>query len=112
MRYRNVFLFILVLLPLSLFLVTDPDSGLIDSLQIGAGLLGLLTMLAVGLLGLALLHFSRKGLHDYDTSDINLLGKIAVKDPRGAGLQSIATAILTLAYALVVAAAILGTLLT
>ena len=112
MRTRNAFLTASILIVVLLQIITDPDSGIISGLPIGANLLITITLFSWGFMGLWLLHVARKALNDYDPADFMVLGTIAKKTHEGAGLMAIAVAIKSLAYAIVIAAALIGSLVT
>ena len=108
MRPRNLFLTLLIIIPTTLWMLADPDTRILENLPFGAGFISMLTMLSIALLGIALVYISRKGMHDYPIADFEKLGQSASRSPEGAGQYAIAIAIKTLAYAIVIAAAIIA----
>ena len=98
MRKRHIFLSICIVTFIGLWIGTDPDSGIFQNIPYAAGLINILTSVSGGLFGLVILHYSRKFLMDYKSSDFNLALKAAKDDPVGAGLAAIAVAIMCLAY--------------
>jgi len=111
MRYRSVFIGLMLIIPVTLWLLTDPDSGIIENIPFGGGLISVLTAFSISMLGIALIYLSRKGMHDYPVADFEQLGKTAVRTPEGAASYAIAISIKVLAYAIVIAAGIIGVLL-
>lgn len=102
MRFRNVFIIFGCIMTLLLLVLTDPDSKLIQNLDIGSGPITTLVTIFKGILGTTILFFAGKGMMDYKVADFEELGKQAVRTPEGAGMYAIAVAIKWLALALVI----------
>ena len=101
MHKRTLGIIFITVLVICLLIGTDPDLGLVQHLPIGAGTIITLTFLLKGVLGVVVLHFSRKFFLNYAISDFEELGKIATKSPEGAGSYAIAIAIMILAFAII-----------
>lgn len=107
-RFRNLFLFVGTLLVLSLWVLADPDVGLVQELRIGSSTVATLLFMTKGMLAVVLLYICRKGMMDYLISDFEKLGIKACKTPEGAGMYAIAVSIMTLAFAVVIGLAIIS----
>lgn len=105
MRFRHIYMGLGSLLVILLWLLTDPDSGIIQSLPIGGSTIATLVILLKGILYVALLHLSRKALFDY--LDMGKLFEVATRSPEGAGKGIIGIAIAMVAIAIVMLAATL-----
>lgn len=107
MRYRTAALVIGTVLATLAMILTDPASKLIYGLGIGAITINTITtsMWSFALAGI--LYILYKAFHDYPEADFQMLGAQAKQSPEGAGLYAIANAIKTLAYAIVILAAVL-----
>lgn len=105
MRFRTVYTLIGSIIVILLWLLTDPDLGLIQNLPFGASTVATLVVLSKALLYVTLLHFSRKALFDY--VDLSELFDNAKKD-KDSGEALIAIAIFTLAIALVIYASVVN----
>lgn len=105
MPFRYVYMVILSILTVGLLFLTDPDTGLIQGLPIGAQAVATLTMLSVAVLFVSLLHISRRALFDY--IDLGELVKQAAKGPAGAGLVFLGVCVAMVAISVVIAAATL-----
>jgi len=105
-RKRNVFALLGSLIMIILWLITDPDAGIITSMPVGAKILDIFTVLSKGIIYVLLLHFCRKYILDY----VNFRSQMekACETPQGAGAAAISTAIYTLAFAIVIFAATSG----
>lgn len=108
LRFRRLYVVLGTFLVFFLWLITDPDVGLIQHLSFGAGLLAMLVFMSKGLLASVLLYVTRKAMFDYKEADLQNLGVEAKKDPQAAALYSISIAIQTLAFAVVIAGALLS----
>ena len=102
-RKRNYFALIGSLIMVSLWLITDPDAGIITDMPFGAKVLDIFTVLSKGIIYVLLLHYCRKFILDR----LDFQGHIerANDTPQGAGLAAIAIAIYTLAFSIVIYAA-------
>ena len=99
MRFRNIYTIIGSFLVIFLWLLTDPDGGLIQHMSFGASTVATLVVLTKSLLYVTLLHYSRKALFDY--IDLSEYFENAKKDG-DSGEALIALAIFTLAIAVVI----------
>ena len=102
-RERNMFIGIVIVSFILLWVITDPELNIVESIPFGAGLVSILTSISGALLGVVILHITRKGLMDYESADFNKRIISAQADPRASGLAAIAISLKTLAYAVVIA---------
>lgn len=102
MRFRNIFAIFGFFLVIGLWLLTDPDLGLITQLPFGAGLIATLVLLSKGVLGPTLLYLTRKAMFDYHVADMEALGKKAMEHPTGAAIFALAISVMCLAFAVVI----------
>ena len=102
MRFRNLFNIWGGIIVVLLLMLTDPDNHLIRNLDFAAGTVANIVFLAKAMLGATLLYIIRKAMHDYDAADFEKLGERARQTPEGAAMYSIAIAIMTFAYALLI----------
>lgn len=103
-RFRNLFLVLGTFAVLALHLLTDPDSGIIQQLPIGANAITTILYMSKGIMAVALLYICRKAILDYPAADFEALGIEAKKSPVGSGLYAIAISLMTIAFAIVIAA--------
>ena len=108
MRYRSMYAIGGFILVIALWLLTDPDLGLITNLSFGAGIIATLVLLSKGILGPTLLYLTRKAMFDYDAADLETLGKKAMEHPIGAAIFALAISMMCVAFAVVIAAFILA----
>lgn len=99
-RFRNMYMIYGSLFVLTMWILTDPDLGLIYNLPIGGSTVAMLMILMKAVLYVALLHLSRKALMDYLNLDV--LFKKAAETPDGAGKAIIGVSIIYVAIALVI----------
>ena len=99
MRFRHVFMGIGSFLVILLWLLSDPDSGLISQLPIGAGTLATFIVLTKVVVYMAFFQLSGNSLFDY--LDIEEHFKKAKETPEGAGKALIAVGLGLIAVALV-----------
>jgi len=99
MRQRKAYVFFGILGTILLWLITDPDLGLISELPFGAGFIATIVLMSKGIMCALLLHITRKAIFDHGVTDFEKLGRKAVETPEGAGLFAIALAIMTMAFA-------------
>jgi len=99
MRFRNIYTIVGSFLVIFLWLLTDPDSGLIQHMSFGASTVATLVVLTKSLLYVTLLHYSRRALFDY--IDLSEYFESAKRDG-DSGEALIALAIFTLAIAVVI----------
>lgn len=104
MRFRDIFLGIGSGLVLLLLLLSDPQLGVISQLPFGAGTLGLIINLVIGIFFVGFLHFSRKALLDY--IDLEEFFKKAIQSPEGSGLALVAVGLMMVSIAIAVLAAV------
>ena len=102
MRARNLYAIGGLILVITLWLLTDPDLGLITSLSFGAGLIATIVLLSKGVLGPTLLYLTRKAMFDYPVADFEALGKKAMEHPTAAAIYALSIAVLCLAFAVVI----------
>ena len=107
LRKRNVFITTILVLTSLLWVLSDPRFHILENLPFGAGLISTLTSALTSVIGIGLLHLFRKNMMDYSVADFRKLGEFASTEATGAGLYSVAVAIKTLAYALIIVAAII-----
>ena len=103
MRFRDVYITIGSLLVLALWIVSDPDLGLITEMSFGASTIATLVILLKSILYVGLLHFSRKALLDY--VDLQKVIEKAVQSSDGAGNVVIGIGLMMIAIAIVMFAA-------
>ena len=104
MRFRYVYMGIGSVLVILLALLTDPDSGFIQNLSVGVGIIATIAVLSKVVLHVAVLHLSRKALADY--IDLEEYFLEARKSPQGAGLALIAVAIMMLSISIIIYAVV------
>ncbi len=102
LRFRYTYMVIGSIAVILLYLLSDPDAGIIQHLGIGASTVATLLFLVKGVLYVTLLHISRKALHDYPEADFRTVITKAVQTSEGAGRVAIALSISTLAAAIVI----------
>lgn len=103
MRFRHVYIGLGTLFVLFISLITDPDSGLLQSLPFGAGTIATVVILLKAILYTGLLHITRKGLLDYFNFE-EFLNK-AKQTSEGAGNAIIGVGLYCIAMAIVIYAA-------
>jgi hypothetical protein len=103
MRFRNVFITLGSVLTIILWLLTDPDSGIVQNMSIGAGTLATLVILTKSILYVAVLHLTRKALLDY--LDLESLFKKAKETPEGSGYAIIGVSLIMISVAITIYAA-------
>lgn len=103
MTFSRIYMVLGGLLVLIVLLLSDPDSGLIQNLPIGAGTVTTLIILLTSILYVGMLHLSRKALLDY----INLkeFFQQALRTPEGSGLALIGIGLIMVAISIVIVAA-------
>ncbi len=99
MRFRYVYMGLIVTLVLALLLLTDPDSGLIDNLPFGATTLVYILFCFKSVLGVVFLHVSRRALLDY--IDLKSVFDKAMTSSEGAGSATIGIGLIFLSIALI-----------
>lgn len=101
-RSRHIYNVLGSLLIIALWFITDPDSGLLLKLPVGASTVVALLAVSKGILGASILFFTRKMHFDYFVADYEEIGKKATETSHGAGLYSIGIALNMVAYAIVI----------
>jgi hypothetical protein len=97
---RNHYMVTGVIFVMLLQFITDPDLFPANSLPFGGSTLGMLILLSKVILGVTLLHVSRKALIDYvDFKSVYLKCK---ETPEGSGLFAIAVGLITIALAILI----------
>lgn len=104
MRFRTIYAIGGFILVVALWLLTDPDLGLIQDLTFGAGLVATIVLLSKGVLGPTLLHITRKAMFDYKEADMGELAKKSLQSSTGAAIFALAISLMCLAFAIVIAA--------
>lgn len=108
MRARSLYVVLGSFLVIAFWFLSDPDLNLVQNLPFGAGAVAMILYTLKGIILASLLHITRKSLMDYPETDFQVLGSQAQREPVGAALYAIAVAIMTLAFAVVIAAGVLG----
>lgn len=99
-RFRNIYMLYGSLLVLALWVLTDPDTGLIQHLPFGATAAANLLILSRVIMYVALLHVSRKAMFDYFDMEAALNKALTTAD--GAGKALIGFGLFNLAIAFVI----------
>ena len=110
--FRNAFIFISFFIAIFMFAITDPDMSIVTALPFGASTVAMLTQIFTVFVWIPLLHITRKAMMPYDSADFDTLCKVARRTPEGAGSAAVAVALMTMAYALIIAAVVIGTFLS
>lgn len=108
MRARSLYVVLGSFLVIGFWLLTDPDLHMVQNLPFGAGAVAMILYSLKGIVLASLLHITRKTLLDYPESNFQNLGSQAQREPVAAAIYAVATAIMTLAFAVVLAAGVLG----
>lgn len=103
LRFRFKFMFLGFFLYVAVSLLTDPDSGIIQNLPMGAGTLATIVILLKSLLYVAMLHLSRRALADY--IDFEVVYNKCMETSEGAGKLAIAIGLMMVSVAIVIFAA-------
>lgn len=103
-RFRYVFMGIISILAVIVMLVTDPDSGIVQSVPFGANAIASLLPLLKIFIVISILHISRKGLFDY--IDLKEYFDKARTSSEGAGNALIGVGLAYVAIAICILAAI------
>lgn len=103
MRFRHVYMGVGSALVLFIWLLTDPDVGIITHMGFGASTVATLVILLKSVLYVAVLHLSRKALMDY--LDLEDVFKKAKETSEGAGRAAMGVGLITIAIAIVMFAA-------
>jgi hypothetical protein len=103
MRFRHLFIGMGSILVILALVFSDPDSGYIENLTIGAGAISIVINLAISVLYIGLLHLSRKALIDY--VDFKTFFKKALQSSEGAGMAIIGIGLIMVSISIVITAA-------
>lgn len=106
MRFRNKFLIIGGLLTIVLWVITDPNLGLIENIPFGASTIILLAQLLKAIWYVGFLHASRRALLDY--VDLQSIIRTASQTPEGAGRVAMAIGLIYIAVAIAMFAAVMS----
>ena len=106
MRFRYVYMILGSILVLGLWMLSDPDAGIIEHLPFGGSTLATLIFLSKAVLYGAMLHITRKGLMDYKEADLQLAMRRALGSPSGAGMVVIGIGLICIAIAILILAAV------
>ena len=99
-RFRNIYMLYGSVLVLFLWVLTDPDTGVIQHLPFGATAAANLLILSRVIMYVALLHVSRKAMFDYFDMETALNKALTTAD--GAGKALIGFGLFNLAIAFVI----------
>lgn len=102
-RFRHVYMTLGSILTILLWLLSDPDAGLITDLPFGASTIATLVILLKSIFYVALLHLSRRALIDY--IDLSEYFTKALQTSEGAGRALIAVSIIMVSISVVMFAA-------
>ncbi len=105
MRFRHTFITLGGLLVTLCWFLTDPDVGIVQSLTVGASTIATILILLKTVLYVGMLHISRRALIDY--IDLKVYFIKALESSTGAGLATIAIAMIMLSISLVILATVL-----
>lgn len=98
LRFRNVYMVLGSFLVLCVWVLSDPDAGLIRDLPFGASTVATVIILLKSVLYVGMLHISRKALIDY--VDLKPYFDKALQTSEGAGRALIAVSLIMIAIAL------------
>jgi hypothetical protein len=104
MRFRHYYMGLGSFLVMAVWMLSDPDLGIINKLSFGVATLATFMLLLKAVLYVALLHVSRKALIDY--IDLEKIFEKAMKSADGAGSAAVAIAITNVAIAILIYAAV------
>ena len=104
MRFRHIYMGVGSILVILLYLLSDPDSGIIENMKFGASTLATIIILSKTVLYTAILHISRRALIDY--VDLKQYFDMAKRSPEGAGKAVIGVGLIEIAIAITIMAAI------
>ena len=103
MRFRHFYMVLGTILTMLVWLITDPDAGVIQNLPFGTGLIASLAILLKTVVYVGMLHLSRRALIDY--VDLRVYFERALQTAEGAGQATIAIAIIMLSLSITMFAA-------
>jgi hypothetical protein len=104
MRYRHTFLGIGSFLVAVLWLLSDPDLGLITKLGFGASTLATFIITTKAVIYIGLLHLGRKALVDY--IDLEVYFNKALQSSEGSGYAIMAISVMMLSISVLIFAAV------
>lgn len=108
LNFRNIALIVGVLITIVFLYLVDPEVGLLKNLSAGSMVVYYLVLLSRATLVVALVHIFRKILFPYPEADFRVMLANALASPEGAGLASIAIAIMVLAISATVIAVLIA----
>lgn len=104
MRFRHYYMGVGSLLVLAIWMLTDPDLGILKNLPFGGSTLATFVITLKVVVYVAILHLSRKALFDY--INMERVFKKAITTASGAGSIAIAMSVVCLAISVLVYAAV------
>lgn len=104
MRFRHYYMGVGSLLVLAIWMLTDPDLGILGKLPFGASTLATFIVTLKVVVYVAILHLSRKALFDY--IDMERVFKKAITTADGSGKIAIAMSVVCLAISVLIYAAV------
>lgn len=103
MRFRHIYITVGSFFVVLLWVITDPDLGIVQNLPIGGGTIATLLILLKTILYIGMLHVSRRAIIDY--IDFKTFLTKAFQTPEGAGLATIAIGLIFIAISITILAA-------
>lgn len=103
-RFRHKYMVFGSLLVLAIWLLSDPDLGLIENLGFGSGLIATIIILTKAVLYVTLFHMTRKALFDY--LDFEEIANKAMQTSEGAGKLAMAIGMFGIAISILILAAV------
>jgi hypothetical protein len=104
MRFRHYYMGVGSLLVLAIWMLTDPDLGIINSLPFGGSTLATIVITLKVVIYVAVMHLSRKALFDY--INMERVFKKAITTADGSGKIAIAMSVVCLAISILIFAAV------
>lgn len=102
MRLRtSLFIIAFFIVPI-LFILTNPDTGIIKDLPVAAEILTYIVYISRAFIGVVLLMVVRKLIHDYPSADVDTLLKEAITGSTSAAIAIVGMAVFSLSYAVVI----------
>lgn len=105
-RFRNIYLYTVTILTITLLFLADPDNAFVQKLPWGSSTIATLLMYLKAVIAVTFLHFTRKAMFDYiDMEDIY---KKAMQSDNAtaSSLFAIAVSVFVLAFAILIAVSI------
>lgn len=106
MRFRHTYMLIGSIFVVILFLITDPESKLIENMPFGASTVVMITWLLRTIWCVGILHLSRRALLDY--LDLRTLLIKAEQTPEGAGRAMQAVGMIMIAVSIIILGILIG----